>query len=745
MTGNLLGQTLANRYRFDRLVGQGTFAHVYQIYDLNRRAVLAAKVLRSDIAHDPTLVERFRREARALERLQHPHIVRYYDILDIDALIFILMDYIPGETLQTALYKRTAPIPVRSSLAILNPLAAALYYAHSENIIHRDLKPGNILLHENGTLYVSDFGIARFLSDVSTLTLGATIGTPLYMSPEQITGQPVTSASDLYSLGVILYQMYTGDVPFIGESPDAEGSTAGERVAYEHVHIDPKPPTEVNPALDPAVEEVILRCLNKEPDRRFSSVAVLYDALTEAIGAPPTPLESEVNPALPPNINLPEWSQVLDPVPSDSALDYAPPRDEEDTDDLPDIPAELPPTRPHLEEALKRERQRASQPTIPGMRRVEQFEAPTLPPQMPPQSMPALSAARGRLLPTGRVPTSGRRFRLPYLLLAGGVMTVSVLLCVGLVLVATWWMDSNDAEREVGQTTLEPALTLPSTNGASPGGTDTGGSRVAFDSRRDGSLALYVMNVDGSNLRKIETDLPAARGPSWSPDRTQLAFYGTPAGDSAYDIFTINLDGTGLRNLTNSADINDRYPTWSPDGSQIAFHSNLDGDNEIYIINRDGTDRRQLTDNIADDLGPDWSPDGRHIAYHTDVWGSPYEIAVIDIQTQESRRLTDTDDINSFATWSPDGTRLAFHVINTVDLAVNIYIMQADGSNLRAITNTPERDAFPDWSPYGTELIYQNGLEGISGIFILPLDGQEPRAITGRQMNYLPEWEPLAN
>jgi serine/threonine protein kinase len=287
MTGELLGQTLGERYHFEELLGEGSFARVYRITDQHRRATLAAKVLRHDIAQDRTFLERFRREAAVLARLQHPNIVRYYDTVETDETIFILMDYIPGTSLETVLINAAGPIKPHDSLTHLTPLASALHFAHHEGIIHRDLKPANILLHDNGTLYVTDFGIARILNMTSDLTMGISIGTPFYMAPEQITGDPVTIATDIYALGVILYRMVTRHLPFRGERPGTSGTSTASRTAYEHVHLRPEPPTNLNPDLDLAVQEVVLRCLEKNPARRYHSVSQLYDALAEAVGAPP--------------------------------------------------------------------------------------------------------------------------------------------------------------------------------------------------------------------------------------------------------------------------------------------------------------------------------------------------------------------------------------------------------------------------------------------------------------------------
>jgi serine/threonine protein kinase len=293
LTGvNLIGQTLEGRYRFDELLGEGTFARVFKVYDLHRRVYLAAKVLRSDIAQEPAFLARFRREAAVLARLQHPHIVRYYDIIESGDVVFILTDYIAGRTLQSVLRQREEPLTPLESLEYLRPLAAALHFAHREGVVHRDLKPANILLDDNNHLYVTDFGIARILSDASTLTVDTTVGTPHYMSPEQIMIGEITAATDVYALGVMLYQMYTGQLPFLGTSQAATGATTAVRIVYEHLHVRPVPPSQHNPALSKAVEDVVLRCLEKDPAQRYSSVSEVYDALNDAIGTPSVSLDS---------------------------------------------------------------------------------------------------------------------------------------------------------------------------------------------------------------------------------------------------------------------------------------------------------------------------------------------------------------------------------------------------------------------------------------------------------------------
>jgi serine/threonine-protein kinase len=410
MSQILVGQTLGERYHFEELLGEGTFAYVYRIFDQHRHVKLAAKVLRPEISHDSALLQRFQREATILSQLRHPNIVRYYDTVQLADYLFILTDYIPGQTLKAVLQSLDYVLTPRASLVYLTPLAAALNYAHYEGVIHRDLKPGNILIHENSTLYVTDFSISRILSESSSLIQGVKLGTPQYMSPEQITGESTTTATDIYALGVMLYQFYTGWLPFRGDSPEAVGSSTASRIAYEHVNVPPVPPTAVNPALSLAVQDVILRCLQKSPTRRFRSVSELYDSLAEAVGAPPMLLD----PPTPQNMKLPEWSQFMRPV-------------EETPAPKPDDTPVEPITRPHLEKVLERDTDNQML-TRPALHRVLQEAHPTEPRKIvlpPPAYSPPIYAHQQERHPE----QSGRRSK-TLILLTFGFLALIIALCI---------------------------------------------------------------------------------------------------------------------------------------------------------------------------------------------------------------------------------------------------------------------------------------------------------------------------
>src|SRR5512136_2994878 len=207
---NLIGQTLLKRYRVDEFIGRGAMADVYKVWDSQRVTYLAMKLLREDLAMDTVFLRRFRREAQALAQMQHPHIVRFYGLEEDDWLAFILMDFIEGTTLQREIHQARQPLSAERVLEVFRPVCGAVYYAHTQGLIHCDLKPSNIMVHNNGTILVTDFGLAHTseLAATSVMLIGG--GTLGYMAPEQAQGEKPTPQSDIYALGVVLFEMLTG-------------------------------------------------------------------------------------------------------------------------------------------------------------------------------------------------------------------------------------------------------------------------------------------------------------------------------------------------------------------------------------------------------------------------------------------------------------------------------------------------------------------------------------------------------
>ncbi len=277
------GETFG-KYRITTRLGQGGFATVYRAVDTTLDREVALKVLDPLLLRDETFLIRFQREARAVARLNHPHIVTIYEIGQHQGQQFIAMHYLPGPTLAQIIARQGAMNPMEV-VRLAEQVASALDYAHRQGLVHRDVKPANVLLNERGEAVLTDFGIARVVGESRMLTrTGASIGTPQYMAPEQWTTGQVDARSDVYAFGIMLYQMLTGQVPFDGET---------SRIMYGHVHEAPPPPQALNPALPPAVGQVLLKALAKDPAQRYGTAGELVAALKAALAGqrvaePPT-------------------------------------------------------------------------------------------------------------------------------------------------------------------------------------------------------------------------------------------------------------------------------------------------------------------------------------------------------------------------------------------------------------------------------------------------------------------------
>jgi serine/threonine protein kinase len=269
--GQMLGP-----YRIINQVGRGGMATVYKAYQPSVDRYVAIKVLPSQLAESKEFATRFQQEARIIARLEHPHILPVFDYGESDGVSYFVMRYMDAGTLKEKMIEGR-PLPLHDIDRLFTQLAEALSYAHSRGIIHRDLKPANVLIDSHGNVFLTDFGIAKLLESASPrLTqTDAIMGTPAYISPEQAQGHPVDQRSDIYSLGIILYEMVTGSVPFTAETPLA--------VLFKHISDPLPPPSLVKPDIPPVIEQVLLKALAKDPRDRFATAAEFVAAWERAL------------------------------------------------------------------------------------------------------------------------------------------------------------------------------------------------------------------------------------------------------------------------------------------------------------------------------------------------------------------------------------------------------------------------------------------------------------------------------
>lgn len=263
-------RTLNDRYRLDEVVGEGGMAVVYRGYDLVLNRDVAVKLLRDQYGSDENFLARFDREAQSAARLSHPNIVNVYDVGEDNNVRYIVMENIEGPNLKE-LIRRQGPFTVDGAAFIIRQIANGLDFAHARDLVHRDIKPQNILVDNNGNVKVVDFGIAKGISDSNLTEAGTGMGTVHYVSPEQARGEQATPSSDVYSTGVVLYEMLTKTIPFDADSPVG--------VAMQHVNAVPPPPSEINPQLPKEIDEFIEIALAKTPEERFQSAGEMASAL----------------------------------------------------------------------------------------------------------------------------------------------------------------------------------------------------------------------------------------------------------------------------------------------------------------------------------------------------------------------------------------------------------------------------------------------------------------------------------
>jgi serine/threonine protein kinase len=312
-----VGKTLG-QYKLEAPLGKGGMASVYRAYQASMDRYVAIKVMTPEIADDPNFVERFQREARTIGRLEHPHILPVIDFGVSDGIYYIVMRYMDGGSLDDRLRQRR--LRVDEIVHYLDQIASALDYAHQRGVIHRDLKPNNVLLDRANNCYLTDFGIARIEGTERKLTAtGSVMGTPAYMSPEQAMGRSVDGRSDIYALGVMLYEMVTGRLPFTADTTAA--------LIFQHVYELPPSARQFAPELPEAIDALFNRALAKTPEARHNTAQELADHFAQVVGIRSAPAKAQqpandktvIGEAIAPPTTILQPSAAAREAPSDAA------------------------------------------------------------------------------------------------------------------------------------------------------------------------------------------------------------------------------------------------------------------------------------------------------------------------------------------------------------------------------------------------------------------------------------------
>jgi eukaryotic-like serine/threonine-protein kinase len=306
------GKRISGRYRIIKLIGGGGMANVYLAHDVILDREVAIKMLRIDFANEEEFIKRFQREAQSATSLAHPNIVSIYDVGEEDDLYYIVMEYVHGMTLKQYIQQHS-PVPVDKAIDIMKQLTLAMSHAHQNHIVHRDIKPHNILLDEEGNVKITDFGIAMALSATSITQTNSVLGSVHYLSPEQARGGMATKKSDIYSLGIVMFELLTGRLPFSGESAVS--------IALKHLQSETPSLKRWNPDIPQSVENIVLKATAKDPFRRYESLEEMDEDLTSALDPDrmnepkfAVPLDDEATKAIPVITDQKAYSNLDDTI-----------------------------------------------------------------------------------------------------------------------------------------------------------------------------------------------------------------------------------------------------------------------------------------------------------------------------------------------------------------------------------------------------------------------------------------------
>jgi len=780
----MIGQTLGH-YRIVREIGAGGMGVVYQAEDTTLARQVALKILPPELAADEDRRLRFAREARAVAALNHPNIVTVHSVEESGGIHFITMELVKGKTLADLLPADGFPLGRFFEIAI--PLADAVAAAHQQGIAHRDLKPANVMISDDGRIKVLDFGLAKGmpgegsrLAELATLSAtqaGLTVGTPAYMSPEQAQGEHVDTRSDIFSLGIVFYEMLTGRRPFDGRNPAS--------VISAILRDTPRPVTELQPAVPRALARLVDRCLAKNPVDRFQSAIDLRHSLEEVkqdvdsgdafpVARPAPAARRQTAPryatlaivaalgAAAAGVWLgfgreeggtPVVPQLRDPVQVTSALDVE--------------------SYPTWSPDGQRLAYSADETGITLLGNHDIWVAQ--PGSGDPVNLTKDSPANDRRpswSPNGREIAfySDRDGEWGvYLVPALGGSPRKVLALPGLsnssASAPQWAPDgsrlfvaANEADQnfvnDLRLDTLQTSrIVLPAHD--SPRRWDLSirpdGRRFAYLEAGGGGpelTRLWTIGASGGDAVALTDGLTNVWSPSWSSDGRRVFYVSNRGGSMDLWQQAVMDDGRPMGEpLAVTAGLDMRSAAFSPDGTTLAYSRGGRVSNVWRVpIRQDRpatwADARRVTSERTYIEFVDVSPDGQHLAVSSDRRGNQ-DLWVLPATGGDMTPLTTDPTPDWNPRWSPDGREIAFYAYRTGNR--DIWVMPSRGGPARQVTVHAANDSFPSWSPVDGEIAYQSQREGETAVWIVAATGGEPRRVaTGGSVDWSPDGQWLA-
>jgi Tol biopolymer transport system component len=687
MSADLIGK-MVNGYEILSQVGQGGMATVFLARQRSMNRNVALKFLPSVFLNDDTYLQRFEREVKIVSRLEHRNIVPVYDFGEFESQPYIAMRYMPAGSVEELLTQGRIPLP--RVLSIVEQVASALDYAHQNGILHRDLKPSNILLDDGGGVFITDFGIARIISEGSgQITTQGVVGTPSYMSPEQARAETLDGRSDVYSLGVMLFELVTRRRPFESDTPYS--------LAVMHVTMPPPSPRQFQPSLSPALEQVIMRALSKSREARYGSASELAIALRGAL------------------------------VDGDRHSEMATATDA-------DTPA----------------RSAAAEPV--GLSTTA--HGPMSVVAVPPAAAGAREPSSAAWPPRQQRTSNRRRRSAWIAAAAGGALGCALLVGVVFLALPLFGIISRDEFGAASATAVALAGVVESTKVEAPAAETAKATapfateiaprpqtKTAFDGAADATFTAELViaqsratatpaSIQPVGVRDMPTLIPQLQ----SVAGELVYFARRESGDDVkplFEIVILNLETWQMRRFS-AGEGSSTYPVPSPDGRWIAFQSDRDGDFEIYVANRYGGQLRQLTRNTVLDRLASWSPTGDAIIHSTDTRGDQtFDLQLIDPIDGSAQPLYSDGWRNSHARFSPAGKHIVFTAGPAVRDANTWEIRlfdRATGDTL-LLTSNEARDASPSFSPDSQRILYVTTVGGARALASMNLEGEDRRIL----------------